>query len=85
MSASRSVALDLMLRTFMNSSQFQASRPRVWENVSRLVPGTTPQQVRHRDYSFCSRVNISLSTSFLLSAAVLREMGGAAYVCRQPS
>ena len=46
-SASRSVALDLMLRTFMNSSEFHSSRPRVWEKVSRLVPGTTPQQVRH--------------------------------------
>ena len=45
-SASRAVALDLMLRTFMNSADFQASNPKIWENIARLVPGTTPQQVR---------------------------------------
>lgn len=44
-SRSSSVALDLMLRTFMNSTEFQSSNPRVWENISKLVPGTTPQQV----------------------------------------
>ncbi len=43
--ASRTVALDLMLRTFMNSADFHISNPRIWENISKLVPGTTPQQV----------------------------------------
>ena len=42
---SRAVALDVMLRTCLNSSEFQSS-PKNWENIARLVPGTTPQQVR---------------------------------------
>lgn len=45
--ASRAVALDLMLRTFMNSADFHPSNPKIWENIAKLVPGTTPQQV-HR-------------------------------------
>ena len=44
--ASRAVALDLMLRTFMNSAEFHPSNPKIWENIAKLVPGTTPQQVR---------------------------------------
>ena len=43
--ASRAVALDLVLRTFMNSAEFQPSNPRIWDNIAKLVPGTTPQQV----------------------------------------
>lgn len=43
--ASRTVALDLMLRTFMNSADFHVSNPKIWENIAKLVPGTTPQQV----------------------------------------
>lgn len=43
--ASRALALDLVLRTFMNSADFSLSSGRVWDNISRLVPGTTPQQV----------------------------------------
>ncbi len=44
-SASRAVALDLMLRTFMNSADFHTSNPKIWDNIAKLVPGTTPQQV----------------------------------------
>ena len=56
MPASRSVALDLMLRTFMNSSEFHSSEfhssnPRVWDNIAKLVPGTTPQQVSEQRMS----------------------------------
>lgn len=43
--AHRAVALDLMLRTFMNSPEFQPYNPRMWEGISKLVPGTTPHQV----------------------------------------
>lgn len=43
--ASRAIALDLMLRTFMNSPDFQPYNPRVWDSVAKLVPGTTAQQV----------------------------------------
>ena len=43
--ASRAVALDLMLRTFMNSAEFHPSNPKIWDNIAKLVPGTTPQQV----------------------------------------
>ncbi len=44
--ASRAVALDLMLRTFMNSADFHTSNPKIWDNIAKLVPGTTPQQVQ---------------------------------------
>ena len=43
--AHRAVTLDLMLRTFMNSPDFQPHNPRMWEGIARLVPGTTPHQV----------------------------------------
>ncbi|XP_064392839.1 SANT and BTB domain regulator of class switch recombination-like [Halichondria panicea] len=46
--ASRAVALDLMLRTFMNSADFHTSNPRIWDNIAKLVPGTTPQQCAQR-------------------------------------
>ena len=42
---SRALALDLVLRTFMNSADFSLSNSKIWDNISRLVPGTTPQQV----------------------------------------
>ena len=43
--ASRAVALDLVLRTFMNSAEFHPSNPKIWDNIAKLVPGTTPQKV----------------------------------------
>ncbi|XP_064392862.1 uncharacterized protein LOC135340440 isoform X1 [Halichondria panicea] len=46
--ASRAVALDLMLRTCMNSADFHTSNPRIWDNIAKLVPGTTPQQCAQR-------------------------------------
>ena len=59
--AHRAVALDLMLRTFMNSPEFQPYNPRMWEGISKLVPGTTPHQVSSLDpvmkiiiFFFCS-------------------------------
>ena len=66
--AHRAVALDLMLRTFMNSPEFQPYNPRMWEGISKLVPGTTPHQV--------SSLNpvMKLLSSFY---AVYSEVGGA--------
>ena len=52
--AHRLVALDLMLRTFMNSPDFQPYNPRMWEGIAKLVPGTTPQQVGNLDSTSCS-------------------------------
>ncbi len=44
--ASRAVALDLVLRTFMNSADFNnVSNSKMWDHISKLVPGTTPKQV----------------------------------------
>ena len=43
---SRTVALDLMLRTFMNSSEFNDIQNKNWDAIAKLIPGTTPQEVR---------------------------------------
>ncbi|XP_065831094.1 SANT and BTB domain regulator of class switch recombination-like isoform X2 [Oscarella lobularis] len=43
-SATRAVTLDLMLRTFMNSTEFVRMEPKNWEAVARLIPGTTAKQ-----------------------------------------
>ena len=40
------VALDLMLRTFMNSSEFNNIQNKNWDAVAKLIPGTTPHEVR---------------------------------------
>lgn len=50
-SATRAVTLDLMLRTFMNSTEFVRMEPKNWEAVARLIPGTTAKQVRDRETS----------------------------------
>lgn len=52
--AHRAVTLDLMLRTFMNSPDFQPHNPRMWEGIARLVPGTTPHQCIQRWEELCS-------------------------------
>ena len=44
---SRAVALDLILRTFMNSSDFNKMQSKNWEAIAKLIPGTTPQEVCH--------------------------------------
>lgn len=49
-SAHKAVTLDLMLRTFMNSPDFQPNNPKMWEGIARLVPGTTAQQVQKSSY-----------------------------------
>ncbi|XP_070572412.1 SANT and BTB domain regulator of class switch recombination-like [Ptychodera flava] len=48
MSASRAVALDLMLRTFMNSSEFNDMHNKNWEAIAKLIPGTTAKQCAKR-------------------------------------
>ena len=46
-SASRSAALDLLLKTFTNPTNIftQNSLKHQFETISRIVPGTTPRQV----------------------------------------
>ncbi|XP_002737594.3 SANT and BTB domain regulator of class switch recombination-like, partial [Saccoglossus kowalevskii] len=48
MSALRAVALDLMLRTFMNSSEFNEMLNKNWEAIAKLIPGTTAKQCAKR-------------------------------------
>lgn len=64
--AQRAVALDLMLRTFMNSPDFQPNNIRMWEGIAKLVPGVTTQQVVYIMVGL-----ISLSFSLVYS-----KMGG---------
>ncbi|XP_071497150.1 SANT and BTB domain regulator of class switch recombination-like [Diadema antillarum] len=45
---SRAVALDLMLRTFMNSSEFNDMQPKNWDAIAKLIPGTMPQECAQR-------------------------------------
>ncbi|XP_072024179.1 SANT and BTB domain regulator of class switch recombination-like [Amphiura filiformis] len=47
-SPSRAVALDLMLRTFMNSSEFNDIQNKNWDAIAKLIPGTTPQECAKR-------------------------------------
>ncbi|XP_015774121.1 PREDICTED: uncharacterized protein LOC107352272 [Acropora digitifera] len=42
------MALDLMLRTLMNSSEFREAESKNWEAVSKLIPGSTSQQCAKR-------------------------------------
>ena len=72
--AHKAVTLDLMLRTFMNSQDFQPHNPRMWEGIARLVPGTTPQQVR-----IPLSGGILSSYSFYVDSAY---RGGRSYVAR---
>ncbi|XP_064620548.1 SANT and BTB domain regulator of class switch recombination-like isoform X2 [Lineus longissimus] len=44
----QSMALDLILRTFINSKEFNEMPQKNWEAVSRLIPGTTPRQIARR-------------------------------------
>ena len=43
--AHRTVALDLLLRTFMNSPDFQPYNPKMWDGIAKMIPGISPQQV----------------------------------------
>ncbi|KAL9981392.1 hypothetical protein ACROYT_G010092 [Oculina patagonica] len=45
---SQNLAVDLMLRTLMNSPEFRESENKNWEGVAKLVPGSTPQQCAKR-------------------------------------
>lgn len=40
------MALDLMLKNFLASSEFNNLENKNWAAVSKLVPGTTPRQVK---------------------------------------
>lgn len=42
------MALDLMLRTLMNSPEFREAENKNWEVVAKLIPGTTSQQCAER-------------------------------------
>ena len=43
---SKNLALDIMLRTFMNSTEFQSLKFKNWDSVAKLVPGITAKQVK---------------------------------------
>lgn len=45
---SRAVALDLMLRTFMNTSEFNDMQPKNWDAIAKLIPGAMPQECAQR-------------------------------------
>ena len=75
--AHRAVALDLMLRTFMNSPDFQPYNPKMWDGIAKMIPGTSPQQVSH---GVLGAVCPYLCGSFLF--AVHSQMGRASF-CEQ--
>ncbi|XP_071849474.1 SANT and BTB domain regulator of class switch recombination-like isoform X2 [Apostichopus japonicus] len=63
---SRLVAIDLILRTFMNTSGFNEMEPKNWNAISRLIPGSTPQEcmrrfedLKHNTKSFPTKGNPS--------------------------
>lgn len=41
----QNLAVDLMLRTLMNSPEFRESENKNWEGVAKLIPGSSAQQV----------------------------------------
>ena len=43
--SSENMALDLILRTLMNSPDFREAENKNWEVVAKLVPGFTSHQV----------------------------------------
>lgn len=43
--SSENMALDLILRTLMNSPDFREAENKNWEVVAKIVPGSTSQQV----------------------------------------
>lgn len=45
----QNMALDLMLKTLIASSQFNEQSEKNWTTISRAVPGTTPREVNHYD------------------------------------
>ena len=45
MSSAENMALDLILRTLMNSPDFREAENKNWEVVAKIVPGSTSQQV----------------------------------------
>lgn len=45
---SHNLALDLMLRTLMNSPDFRDAENKNWEAVAKLIPGSTSQQCAKR-------------------------------------
>jgi hypothetical protein len=49
----QNMALDLILRTFMNSKEFNEMPQKNWDAVARLIPGTTPRQVSQLSYKLC--------------------------------
>lgn len=46
MATSPPLALDLILKSFLKSSAFNELQEKNWSAISRLIPGTTPKQVR---------------------------------------
>jgi len=42
---SSNLALDLIIKAIISSSDFQSQEQKPWDAISRLVPGTTADQV----------------------------------------
>lgn len=40
------VALDLILKTLISTQDFNELQTKNWEAIARLIPGTTPGQVK---------------------------------------
>jgi hypothetical protein len=40
------VALDLILKTLISTQNFNEIQTKNWEAIAKLIPGTTPGQVR---------------------------------------
>jgi len=45
-SSRQGVALDLILKTLISTQDFNEIQTKNWEAIARLIPGTTPGQVR---------------------------------------
>ena len=43
---SKNLAMDIMLRTFMNSTELQSSKFKNWDSIAKLIPGITAKQVK---------------------------------------
>ncbi len=71
----KAITLDLMLRTFMNSPDFQPQNPRMWEGIARLVPGTTPQQVCRQAQYKLMKMGVNIIIIIIIVIIVCTKMG----------
>ena len=69
----RAVSRDLLLKTYMKSTDLRISNSKMWDSISKMVPETTPQQVSepmftltYSAHSFtCSFINAVLQLLLL--------------------